>query len=175
MESADERRRKLLRYCEENGVYAAGKPLVRQICVDDTGVGILHSVDSDFEANVAAMITNLEEAGVGTAHADAIAHTVYRPRVVETHTITVRQLQCKHGVSGTPYFAKRDYEGIGKAINWRDDIENNMDRLPDCRKCSRTVGIERGKVVQWLRRRDWKWLAGMIVSLASFLAGLGPR
>ena len=165
-EVADEGRRKLLRYCLENGVYATGKPLVRQICVDDTGLGVLVSTDSEAEARRAAMITSLEEADIGTEHAKAIANVVYRSRVVEPHTVAVRQLQCKHGISGVPYATKRDDEGIGTKIGWRDDIENNLDRLPHCRKCFRAASIEKGKVVRWLRKRDWKWVAGMIVSLA---------
>ena len=163
---ADERRRKLLRYCVENGVCATGRPLVRQICVGDTGVGVLVSTDDKAEAKVAEMAADLEGVGVGRAHAAAVASLIYRTRVVESHTITIRQLQCKHGVLGTPYSAKRDHEGIGTAIGWRDDIEGNLDRLPDCRKCSRAAGIERGSVVRWLRRRDWKWLTSVILGLA---------
>ena len=87
----------------------------------------------------------------------------------------MRQLQCKHGVSGTPYAVKRDAGGIGSTIEWRDDIESHMDRLPHCRRCFRAAGVEKGRVVQWLRKRDWKWLASMIVSLVSFFAGLFPR
>ncbi len=165
----------MLRYCVENGVYGAGKPLVRQICVDDTGLGVLIWTDIDAEAKSAAMITSLEKAGIDTAHAEAIAGTIYRSQKVEAHTVSVRQLQCKHGVSGTTYAVKRDDGGIGLKIGWRDDIESHMDRLPHCRRCFRAAGVEKGRVVQWLRKRDWKWLASMIVSLVSFFAGLFPR
>lgn len=164
--SADEGRKKLLRYCMENNVYATGKPLVRQVCVDDTRLGDLLQNDNEAGTKKAVLITSLKEVGVDAAHAEAIAHVTFPSRIVQPQMVTVRQLQCKHNVSGTPYSTKVDGEGIGATVGWRDDIENNLDRLPYCRKCFRAAGVEKGRVVQWLRRRDWKWLAAMIVGLA---------
>ena len=148
MGSADEGRRNLLRYCRENGVRAkTGKPLVRQICVDVACVGLPVPISATEDK-------------------------------VEKSYMAVRQLQCKHGVLGQAYCTDKGryggdrHTGLGTMIDWHYDIDNNLDRLPDCRRCFRAAGrqiraagIERGKVVHWLRKRDWKWLASMIVSL----------